>query len=1067
MATGSISQHDLAASSEADHITDVLQTSCRRWKLLDLLLIFSRTVLVGLLILGSAFAIDHWAYLLLQDGSLGSIGRWVYFLLLVIIYPPMSIFLIARSLKGRINPLFVAQQIEELSPEIKNSISNFWQIRSTKHIHPSIVSSMGQRAVLDLDEDRADDGVDTRSASLWGYSSLAGLAVTAIYFALMPGPSLQTIHRILIPWDTVQRPSEIVIESVQPGDTTITFGSSLEFTAELSGANAETPVFLITESTDGSTAQTRLPMQHDQGRFELLLDKSPLGIQRDFVYWIEAGHPQGRTAISEQFHITVQPAASIRATQLEYKFPAYTDLPNAVNSRQFQIEAIEGTSIKVSALANKEIASAWLQLQTASGNSEKRTMVIDGEKVGTADFKLRVDANQAPTYVSYQIFFRAKDGTKNPEAIEYSITTLHDLAPVIEFTRPAAREIRQGPIDLPVNQSLPLAWSAHDPDYQLSSVAMVIAEPNHDDHRLELLKGNNRGEGKRVFTNKFTPADYDLTPGTRITLYGEAADNRKTTSNPHPNRTQSELLVIHVTEAVEQTGDESQENMSNETEMADSSSDNMEDKPEDSGSNEGMPEEGGEGSESGEGMAGGASEAPEEGGDPNIENGGTGGKGSMSDDPDSGKGENTPASEGGTPGDSNDDNTADGMSTDESTDGMESENGGDGDGAASNDNATQNQTGSNTGQESGENSTDGSASNNDAADGTPTGEAGDDSNNNQPVKEGSSKPDDHHDGDIIEKLLDRLRDAQSGSQKGNNQPQDQEAGDDSSDGTENQNSEDNPDNNGENQASAGEGEGQANTQNGNPKSGDPTNPAQQNADGNTDPNAEGTSTDDPMKDPRESNSGEGGEQVVDDQGGNDTTGQTDGTQQGDDSMGNSSDATGQSSTETPGTNDTMGTSGENQTSDGTQANPQSGTGQQDATPKDELGLPEELEDNEQARLDYARKATDLALKYLSDHQDNPSDELLEDLGITAEQLREMVSRYEQLKLDNSQDGQQTLNETLKSLGLRPSAEIQARKVKTNRQDVQGVSGGGALSGLPPHLQQRFKSFRTGTTVSDE
>ena len=120
MGTGSISHHDLTASPEAGHVADVLQTSCRRWKLLDILLIFSRTVLAGLLILGSAFAIDHWTYLLLQDGSLGSIGRWIYFLLLVVIYPPMSIYLIARSLKGRINPLFVAQQIEEVSPEIKN-----------------------------------------------------------------------------------------------------------------------------------------------------------------------------------------------------------------------------------------------------------------------------------------------------------------------------------------------------------------------------------------------------------------------------------------------------------------------------------------------------------------------------------------------------------------------------------------------------------------------------------------------------------------------------------------------------------------------------------------------------------------------------------------------------------------------------------------------------------------------------------------------------------------------------------------------------------------------------------
>ena len=56
-------------------------------------------------------------------------------------------------------------------------------------------------------------------------------------------------------------------------------------------------------------------------------------------------------------------------------------------------------------------------------------MLVEDEKVGTTDFELRVDASQTPAYVSYQIFFRAKDGATNPEAIEYSITTLQDLAP--------------------------------------------------------------------------------------------------------------------------------------------------------------------------------------------------------------------------------------------------------------------------------------------------------------------------------------------------------------------------------------------------------------------------------------------------------------------------------------------------------------------------------------------------------------------------------------------------------------------------------------------------------------
>ena len=44
--------------------------------------------------------------------------------------------------------------------------------------------------------------------------------------------------------------------------------------------------------------------------------------------------------------------------------------------------------------------------------------------------------------------------------------------------------------------------------------------------------------------------------------------------------------------------------------------------------------------------------------------------------------------------------------------------------------------------------------------GNPTGQSGDDNTNNNPDKEGSAKPDDQHDRNIFEKLLDRLRDNQ-------------------------------------------------------------------------------------------------------------------------------------------------------------------------------------------------------------------------------------------------------------------------------------------------------------------
>ena len=144
------------------------------------------------------------------------------------------------------------------------------------------------------------------------------------------------------------------------------------------------------------------------------------------------------------------------------------------------------------------------------------------------------------------------------------------------------------------------------------------------------------------------------------------------------------------------------------------------------------------------------------------------------------------------------------------------------------------------------------------------------------------------------------------------------------------------------------------------------------------------------------------------------------------------------------------------------------TGQND--PNSQLEPPSQqtpLTEQERAELQYTRKVTDLVLDYLKDQQHDPDQELLDDLGITAEQLREMVSRYEKLKKDKTPAGQQTLDDTLRSLGLQPQTNQGPRKVQVKTDNLTGVRNRGVVSGLPAHLREQYRSFRKGTNVSDE
>ena len=126
-----------------------------------------------------------------------------------------------------------------------------------------------------------------------------------------------------------------------------------------------------------------------------------------------------------------------------------------------------------------------------------------------------------------------------------------------------------------------------------------------------------------------------------------------------------------------------------------------------------------------------------------------------------------------------------------------------------------------------------------------------------------------------------------------------------------------------------------------------------------------------------------------------------------------------------------------------------------------------LTEQELANLKYTRKATDLALQYLKDKQHDPDQELLDDLGITAEQMREMLARYEKLKSDKTPQGNQALEESLRALGLRNSKNLNPRTVNVQAENVAGVRNAGVVSGLPADLRQKFRSFRKGTNVSDQ
>ena len=1083
MGTGSITTNastDTVADSV--QIADVLSENCQRLKLTEVGIAVSRFALVGTGLLLLAFVIDHWAYLIHTSASLGSFGRWIFFLALAITFPVVLTKQTVQHVRRRINPLFAAQQIEMDSPEIKNSVSNFWQLRTpSTHVHPSIQQAMAVRANLDLTDDRIHDGIDTRSLSQWGYAGLTALALTAIYFAWMPQPSMQTIHRILIPWDSVARPSEITISNILPGDVESQYGDSLQVTAEVDGLDNDEPVRLFYRAANGSSTEQHILMTPRSGTsvFAATIADSKPGIQQSMQYWIVAGEPTKRTAQSNIFQITAVAAPHIQIQSIEYVYPTYTQQPQAIVTDRFNIDAVEGTELTIKAESNQVIETASLYLFRSNAVEPTKRSAIQIQN-NSCEFQLTLallNDQLTPEFSHFEIVFSTAEGKTTSKPVRYGIQVQADIAPEITLESPTVDELDAGPIQLPLNQNLKIQFQAHDPDYKLEKIDLII-QHSEQEHITKSLFQHVPGSEDVIRKNAvFSPQALNIPVGSRVILFASASDNRRILTRPEPNISSSEHLVIHIVEPDENRNsadptnngdnDDSEQIADNpdQPNLPDQNDPQSDDMPEDSDGNQGKSTTGqdgtggGEGSESeaseGEGGGSGEGQQADKPEDPNGDQNGPkpdaqGDMGKPSQNPKTGD----PSSEAGE--NSGESKPSEGEPTGENMNDPTNGNTGD----SGNPNEQKNQGDLDTDNDADIGTGDGSQ-------GTPTGEQANQNNqdnqNGDPEQETQgSKNEDLHDGEIFERTLKHIRENQV--PQGNKSPMNPAAEDGAnSDNTQIQrdppetptpNDAGDPNNQRspteqENSTPNGQGSpletGPGETTDVDSNATDPAetsdNPATSQGDANN-----------PSTDPATGTGGSGtsaktlGETDIPD-------GTTDGSQQ-------QQDTTGQQTSN--GFAETDGVTGTDQVSE-TNGGPLNDPNEQ----LEQSKMDQTLTEQELAELQYTRKATDLALQYLKDQQHDPDQDLLDDLGITAEQMREMIARYEKLKKDKTPKGNQAFDESLRALGLRSSKNQTPRTVNVQSENVTGVRNNGVVSGLPADLRQKFRSFRKGTNVSDE
>ncbi|MBN2024313.1 MAG: hypothetical protein JW809_16140 [Pirellulales bacterium] len=478
---------------------------------------------------------DHW----LVAGGLGPLGRWLVLAVLCLAVGAYGWRFVVQPLFRRVNPVYVAQTIEQSGPSFKNSLINFLLLRrESRQVAPAVFEAVSRRAADDVVRISPEVAVDRGHVLRLGYVLVVLVLVGAIYQVASPKSPLRSAFRMVLPWADIAAPTRVTFEDVEPGDAVVFHGERIVVSAEVTGLGDDEPVLLFYTTADGQCVDQAIPMAVPEGKYrhECALPPDSFGMQQDAQYYLAAG--DGRTP---RFSITVQTAPTIDVESIHYDYPEYTGLTDRTAVGQGDVRAIEGTEITVRAKASRPID--WAQIDLGCNGLRGVPMTIEGdEAVGRFTLRLRADEPGRPEFDAYQIRFVDASGRENRRPVRYQIDVIPDVPPEVAFVDPPAEHV-----ELPSNGRLEWTLEARDPDFALRGVALRAQSEGKSLPIPSLLDRTASDEPYRgTFRGKvpFEPAKLELSPGDRIVYWAEAKDNK----TPLPGRSETQHRWITIAE---------------------------------------------------------------------------------------------------------------------------------------------------------------------------------------------------------------------------------------------------------------------------------------------------------------------------------------------------------------------------------------------------------------------------------------------------------------------------------------------------------------------------------------
>ena len=408
-----------------------------------------------------------------------------------------------------------ARAIDERHPELQERISSAVELLTSRDV-PEIrgsqvlIDALAAEASRDAAHVRPRAEVPLKSARPFLLAAIGALVVFAALLALYPSVRRLAL-RAAAPWINLPNISDDMLR-VSPGSVRILEGQRLQVEVAVANPAVRKAQFrrLMPDGSEVAEAMTALPPgENDEPRFAL---QCP-GASQSFRYRIHAGD-----ALSRYFDVTVVPPPIVKRLEVRYDYPAYTQAPPLVEpDSPGEIKAVAGTVVTVSAVTNKPVQSAELQI-TGQAVKESPVQIAAGPD-GPAVCKFQVKLTPR-LRGRWALALKDEDGFGNTTG-DRLIEAVPDTPPVVKILAPENKKLR-----LRATDRLPIAYTMTD-DFGLSAADFAIETDSRKRQNVAVTLTPPKGEVLRAAAGEasLNLASLPLAGVRQFTFRLRAADN--------------------------------------------------------------------------------------------------------------------------------------------------------------------------------------------------------------------------------------------------------------------------------------------------------------------------------------------------------------------------------------------------------------------------------------------------------------------------------------------------------------------------------------------------------------